>query len=130
MSLSWVSLLKRNIFRRRAHPRRCAFRGSLEIVRLEDRVVPTTIMVSNLNDSGAGSFREAILESNASAGVRDSIGFQTPSGVSETIFLASPLPDITDPVTIDATSQVSYGGSPLIELDGESAGLLANGLHV
>jgi hypothetical protein len=40
----------------------------------------------------------------------------------QTISLLSPLPPITAPVTIDGTSQPGYVGSPLIMLDGSSAG--------
>src|SRR5262249_16238221 len=39
---------------------------------------------------------------------------------------ASPLPDITQPVTIDGNT----GGSTRIELNGTSAGAAANGLHI
>ena len=34
----------------------------------------------------------------------------------------STLPDITDPVIIDGTSQPGYAGTPLIELNGANAG--------
>lgn len=54
-----------------------------------------TFTVSNLNDSGRGSLRQAILDANALPGP-DSIGFS----VGGTITLASTLPDITDDLTI------------------------------
>ena len=37
-------------------------------------------------------------------------------------FLKRPLPNLTDPVVIDGTSQPGYSGTPLIELNGAGAG--------
>ncbi|MBX3474179.1 MAG: right-handed parallel beta-helix repeat-containing protein [Planctomycetes bacterium] len=61
--------------------------------------------VSNLNDSGAGSLRQAILDANATPNqmvsmvpVADEIRFQ--AGVTGTITLASALPVITEGVSI------------------------------
>src|SRR5262249_33114008 len=42
----------------------------------------------------------------------------------------SALPDITDPVVIDATTQPGYKGLPLVELEGSKAGVGANGLTI
>jgi predicted outer membrane repeat protein len=56
--------------------------------------------VTNTNDSGAGSLRQAILDANVIAGA-DTITF----GVSGTITLASTLPAIVDELTIDGTGQ-------------------------
>jgi hypothetical protein len=53
-----------------------------------------TFTVSNLNDGGTGSLRQAILNANGSAGV-DTITLS--SALSGTIALASTLPEITDP---------------------------------
>ncbi|MDA8763613.1 hypothetical protein N9M92_05245, partial [Flavobacteriaceae bacterium] len=53
--------------------------------------------VTNLNDSGSGSFRQAIIDAEANAGA-DSITFT--SGLSGTITLASALPSITQNLTI------------------------------
>jgi hypothetical protein len=49
--------------------------------------------VSNTNDAGAGSLRQALLDANAAAGA-DVITFDLPTG--STILLASPLPPIYD----------------------------------
>src|SRR5439155_12617745 len=42
----------------------------------------------------------------------------------------SPLPAVTDPVTIDGTTQPGFAGSPLIELNGSSAGAGVDGLDI
>jgi len=76
------------------------------------------ITVTNANDSGGGSLRQAILDSNASGGVVDTIQFNIGGGGFHTIVLASALPDITDPVVIDATTQPGWQFTPLIALDG------------
>jgi hypothetical protein len=62
----------------------------------------TNFTVSNLNDSGSGSLREAIDAANGTVGV-DTITFT----VSGTIVLGSTLPNITDAdgLTIDGTGQ-------------------------
>ena len=57
-----------------------------------------TITVTNLNDSGAGSLRQAVLDSNASIGVRDTIDFET--GLTGTITLTSGQMLIADTVSI------------------------------
>lgn len=67
-----------------------------------------TFTVSNLSDSGAGSLRDAITAANAAPGA-DTINFTTGAG---TINLLTPLPAITDTVTINA------GATPTVELDG------------
>src|SRR5260221_1853254 len=48
---------------------------------LEDRVVPSTILVTNTNDIGAGSLRQGILDANAAANVGgpDTIAFALPA---------------------------------------------------
>jgi hypothetical protein len=84
--------------------------------------------VTNPNDSGAGSLREAILDANASSGA-DIITFSIGNG-AQTINLLSALPAITGPVTIDATTQPGFSGAPLIELNGASVTGSASGLYI
>ncbi|MEK6261252.1 MAG: hypothetical protein AABP62_21840 [Planctomycetota bacterium] len=84
--------------------------------------------VTNTNDSGAGSFRQAILDSNTTGGV-DTISFAIAGAGVHTISLLSQLPDLTDAVIIDGTTQ-GVSATPLIELDGTSAGAGANGLVI
>jgi RHS repeat-associated protein len=88
-----------------------------------------TFTVTNTNDSGAGSLRQAILDANRRRGA-DMIVFNIGGGGVQTIRLRSPLPTITDPVTIDATTQPSFSGTPIIELDGGLARSGASGLAV
>jgi uncharacterized protein (DUF2141 family) len=89
-----------------------------------------TYTVTNTNDSGTGSLRQAILDANANPGL-DTITFAIgASGSQQTIHPASALPAITGPVTIDGWSQggAGYVGPPLIEINGDSAGAQAVGL--
>ena len=90
---------------------------------------PTTFVVTNTNDSGAGSLREAITNANANASA-DTITFNIPGVGVRTIAPATPLPSIVFPVTIDATTQPGFAASPLIELSGASAGANASGLVI
>ncbi|HSU44995.1 MAG TPA: Ig-like domain-containing protein [Casimicrobiaceae bacterium] len=63
-----------------------------------------TFTVSNTNDSGAGSFRQALLDANLAAGA-DTIVFAIPGAGLHTITLTSLLPVITGPVVIDGYTQ-------------------------
>lgn len=57
-----------------------------------------TLIVTNLNDSGAGSLRQAVLDANASVGVADEIRFA--DGMTGTVVLTSGQLALTDDVTI------------------------------
>lgn len=83
--------------------------------------------VTNTNDHGTGSLRQAILDANATIGA-DVIVFNIPGAGAQTIKPRYPLPDITDPVTIDGTTQPGFAASPLIELNGES--VTGDGLRI
>src|SRR5687767_14718872 len=74
----------------------------------------STLLVTNTNDSGAGSFRQAILDANAIPGA-DVIIFSISSG-AQRITLTSLLPVISDAVTIDGTTQPGFAGSPILEI--------------
>ena len=115
-------------FRRRQprDPRRGHSRPHLEA--LESRTAPATFTVTNTLDGGAGSFRQAILDSNGSGDASNAIEFVIDSG-AQTIRPTSALPTVTRPVVIDGTSQPGYTGMPLIVLDGSLAGA-ANGLKI
>ena len=74
--------------------------------------------VTTTADSGPGSLRAALLTANTN-GATDLIGFNLTGGGPFTVHLVSALPALTEPVTIDATSQPGYANKPLVELTGE-----------
>jgi hypothetical protein len=76
-----------------------------------------SFVVTNVNNHGSGSLREAITNANATPGT-DTITFNIPSAGVKTINLLTALPDITERVVIDATTQPGYQGTPIVELDG------------
>ena len=78
---------------------------------LEQRIAPATFTVTNVNDIGAGSLREAITNANNTAGP-DVIDFNIlgATGGLKTIALRSALPRIFDSVLIDGYTQP--GASP------------------
>ncbi len=63
-----------------------------------------TLTVSNTNDSGPGSLRNAIIVANVLPGL-DVINFMIPGAGEHVILLFSELPAITDPVQIDGYTQ-------------------------
>jgi hypothetical protein len=79
-----------------------------------------TFTVTNANDSGPGSLRQAITDANNTGGL-DTINFSIPTNALHSINLLSNLPPILDPVVIDGTTQSGYAGKPIIEINGGSA---------
>src|SRR5262245_51540822 len=99
-------MLFANLFRRSpkgTHRQPCRRRPGFEprLEALEDRSLPSTLTVLNLNDAGPGSLRQAIADTNASAGA-DVIKFA--SGLSGTIVLTSGQLSIIDDLSIDGPS--------------------------
>jgi parallel beta-helix repeat protein len=90
---------------------------------LEVRELLSALLVSNLNDSGPGSLRQAILDADAAPGAQV-INFS----VSGTITLTSgDLPPIINSVNIDGTTAPGFAGQPVVEIDyGGFAGLSFN----
>jgi uncharacterized repeat protein (TIGR01451 family) len=86
-----------------------------------------TFTVTNTNDSGGGSLRQAILDANAAGGL-DMITFNIPGGAPFQINLSSALPALADPVTIDATTQPGYSGTPAVRIHG--GGSIGPGFNV
>lgn len=79
---------------------------------LEERILLTAFTVSNLNDHGAGSLRQAILNANLNPGA-DTINFS----VSGTITLASALPVVSGTVNIDGTTAPGFDGMPVVQVN-------------
>jgi hypothetical protein len=79
----------------RSSARPFSFRPRLET--LEERLVPVAPIVSNLNDAGAGSLRQAIIDVNNSMDPNNTIDA---TGVQGTIDLQTELPRIANPVII------------------------------
>ena len=75
--------------------------------------------VTNTNDSGTGSLRQAILNANATAG-QQTISFNISGTAPFIISPTSALPNITDPVILDGTTQPGYAGTPIVVIMGVS----------
>ena len=102
----------------------CAF--SLPYTVAQCNIIGTTIAVTNTNDAGPGSLREAIDCANTTPGP-NTIQFAIPGFLDQHIYVGSttgePLPPLNDNATIiDGTTQPSWGlggdFSPKIFLDG------------
>lgn len=104
-----------------------------ELEALESRALLATFTVTNVADGGPGSLRAAINASNATGGL-DTIAFNIAGSGLRTIFVGGsglgPLPALTDAVVVDGKTQPGYAGNPLIELDGNAAGVGSNGLQL
>ena len=86
------------------------FAGAILMLVAQGVLAGQTFTVTNTNDSGTGSLRQAILDANANAGL-DVIAFniqargRQPATGKHTIQPTSPLPHITDPMIIDGYTQ-------------------------
>src|ERR1700679_217320 len=97
---------------------------ALAVEALEERILLTAYTVSNLNDHGSGSLRQAILNANLHLG-SDTINFT----VAGTINLASALPFVSGTVNIDGTTAPGFAGTPVVEVNfNNTAGLQFDGL--
>lgn len=98
-----------------------------------------TFSVTNTNDSGAGSLRQAILDANSSPGA-DDITFNIGAGAQSSIRPAAipvvnplrPLPEVTDPVNIGGVGGVidPVTKKIVVTINGIAAGTGANGLTI
>ena len=128
--------------RARAHARIAKLVRALFVAGLCSPAWATTFTVTNTNDSGAGSLRQAIIGVNAdttdcSSGTLHSIVFAIPGSGPHIISPLSPLPAISGGVVIDGYSQAGSSANTLstgsnavlqIVLSGASAGAGADGL--
>ncbi len=101
-------------------------------------------VVNTTNDTASGtepsgdlSLRDAIHLANALDSIIPSdITFNIPTsdpGYLSGIYTISPvsaLPTVSAPVVLDGTSEPGFGGTPVIDLSGASAGVNANGLQI
>ncbi len=88
------------------------------------------LVVTSTADSGAGTLRNALQFANATPGVKESIAFDIPGPVPHVIELTSPLPPVTDPVILDATTQPDYDGRPTVEVSGAHTPAGTYGLEI
>lgn len=88
-----------------------------------------TFSVSNTNDVGLGSLRQALLDANGAPG-SDRITFQIPGSAPYIITPKSLLPAVSEPLVIDGTSQPGFSGQPVVQIDGVSAGAGVHGLRL
>jgi hypothetical protein len=103
---------------------------AIGFVALAGSLSGATFTVTNANDSGGGSLRQAILDANANAGL-DTIAFNIPGAGVHTITPLSNFDSLTDPVVVDGYTQpgssvntdpVGTNAVLLIELDGTVVG--------
>lgn len=94
------------------------------------------LMVTNTNDSGAGSLRQAINDANTNPNTK-TIEFNIPGTCPRLISPETPLPPLTEPVSILGYSQpgssrnsdaVAFNGTLCVALAG--GGSLSSGLHL
>jgi CSLREA domain-containing protein len=139
--------------RAQRRPRR--FPPRLEL--LENRLAPAVITVTTTADDvtpndGSVSLREAITAVNAGNnlgdpdiivqnpglfGTNDTIRFNIPGTLPFQINVGGsasaaniPLPQITTPVVIDGSTQPGFAGTPVIVINGQQAGVGANGFDI
>jgi hypothetical protein len=79
--------------------------------------------------TGDCTLRAALEQANVTAGL-NRVTFAIPGAGVHTISPGSALPTSTGLLEMDATTQPSYAGSPLVALDGASAGASTDGLAV
>ena len=106
----------------------CCFLAAAFIGVFASPVQGDTYTVTTTNDSGTGSLREAISFANTNPGP-DIINFQIAGTPPFTIKPASALPSISNPLTMDGSTQPGYANSPLVELNGAVAGAATAGLQ-
>ncbi len=97
---------------------------------LEDRRLLSVYDVTSLADDGGAGTLRSIIEQVDSDSTPDTIDFNLPGSAPYVIQPTSELPQITNSVTIDGTSQPGYSGAPIVELNGSQAGGGSDGLQL
>ena len=90
-------------------------------------IAPGSLIVTHTRDSGLGSLRDALEKANSTPGL-DKIAFDLSKIDANfnsltgayTIQLETPLPEITDSLEIDGTTQEGFAGNPIVEIDGSA----------
>ena len=95
----------------------------------------TSSILNLLGNRGADnviSLREAITAANntLNSGSPDEIHFNIAGAGPHTIQPTSSLPDITEAIIIDGTTEPDFVGTPVVELNGSLAGLNGDGLRL
>ena len=80
-------------------------------------------------DAAHCTLREAITDANGAAGA-DTIAFSIPGAPPHSIKPLTQLPTVTDPVTIDGTTEPDFTSSPVVEISGENAPVDTPGLLI
>ena len=130
VSLAYSSALPNQEYRVAVFSSNYATAGSLI---LQVDFAETGAIVTNTLDAGPGSLRQAILDANAHPnvpGLPDKIIFAIPGAGTQNIALASALPVITDPVSIDGATQPGTGATPLVAIDGSALVGAIDGLRI
>ena len=107
-------------------------------LRATSTIPPITFFVTNTNDSGAGSLRQAILDANTHpASGPSAVRFNIPGAGVHTVAPVAPLPAIYESMVVDGYTQTAaspntlsngFDGILLIRLHGTNAGVGAPGL--
>jgi CSLREA domain-containing protein len=93
----------------------------------------------NTTVDGNCTLREAIIAANTNATTGDctkgdlgldTIQFSIGSGAQTIGVLTTPLPGITEPLTINGTTQPGFAGAPIIEINGSGVAGAASGLTI
>lgn len=100
---------------------RAATAGLPPMVSSSFNITRQAFFVTNTNDGGAGSLRQAIIDANSLPGA-DDIKFNIPGAGPYTIAPLSRLPAIVEEVSIDGTTQPGFNGTPIIEISGQNVG--------
>ena len=88
------------------------FSGGVMLTLLVGSASAASFQVVNLDDAGPGSLRQAIIDANGTPGA-DTITFD----LSGTITLGSQLPNITDALTVDGSSEsITISGNDLYRI--------------